>query len=58
MRDKKYVVVTRDTGEKMSLEVAKMAAIPRMLDDLHERLFNKWVEMVIVWLCKICFAFL
>ena len=42
MRDKKYVVVTRDTGEKMSLEVAKMAdAIPRMLDDLHERLFNK-----------------
>lgn len=42
MRDKKYVVVARDTGEKMSNEVAKITDdIPRMLDDLHKRLFNK-----------------
>ena len=42
MRDKKYVVVARDTGEKMSLELDKITdEVPRMLNDLHKRLFNK-----------------
>ena len=42
MRDKKYVVVHRDTGEKQSHNVAEVTkAIPQMLDELHDRLYNK-----------------
>ena len=42
VRDEKYVVVLRDTGEKQSHDVAKATEmVPQLLHELQERLYDK-----------------
>ena len=42
VREKEFMVVLRDTGEKQSHGVAMATVmVPQLLHELHERLYNK-----------------